>query len=369
MDNNYLFYIVGIAGSGKTAVCKDLVKGIDNSQAIQTSSRFKIFFKDRGFHSLKEIDSIPLKDRDILINKLHRTFVNDKRNNTFTFLDGHMLVLNSKTNKLINSMPSENRGISDGIIFLNTPTRLIAENIKMDNRTCKRRRDEVNIDRLNKRTEAEFQAAEDYCYKNNIEFGVLNNIFENDNFLSLGLDDVRYLNNYYVKADSKLRTLYKDQFDPKLSPSELRKYHFKIGELIVDPLIQKTGLTPERYQVLSIPRSGNIIANGFCNEFNGMILMCKEPSEIVKELDPNKPLIIIDSVIDTCSTVKKIINGIPSSFSKPIHMVCMAINIKALTVIESLESKVTFHCLGFSNKVKRPEGKSDMGARLYGTLN
>jgi adenylate kinase len=369
MDSNHLFYIIGIAGSGKTTVCKDLANDREGYKAIQTSSRFKKFFKELGSHNIDEIDSIPAKDRDKLINELHYSFIKDKRHNKFTFLDGHMLVLNTKTNKLINAMPSENKGITDGLIFLNTPTNVIADNIKNDNLTSKRRRDEVSIDTLNQRSEAEFQAAEEYCIKNTIGFGVLNNIPENGNFNRLCLDDVRYLNNYYLKADKKLRTLYKDQFDPGLLPSELRKHHFEIGQLIMEPFIKKAALSMDNYQVLSIPRSGNFIANGFCDDFNGMILMCKKPSGILKHLDHTKSLVIIDSVIDTCTTVENIINAIPSSFSEPIHVICMAINIKALSVIESLEGKVTFHCLGFSNKAKRPEGKSDMGARLYGTLN
>jgi len=78
-------------------------------------------------------------------------------------------------------------------------------------------------------------------------------------------------------------------------------------------------------------------------------------------------LVIIDSVIDTGNTVRNILDSIPNSYSQPIHIVCLAINIKALTMIEEFRERVSFHCLGFSNKANRPTGTLDMGARLYGT--
>ena len=91
------------------------------------------------------------------------------------------------------------------------------------------------------------------------------------------------------------------------------------------------------------------------------------PEDIIFDMDESKGLVIIDSVIDSGNTVRNIIKSLPASYQQPIHVVCLAINIKALEMIERYNGPVEFHCLGFSNKANRPMGTLDMGARLYGT--
>ncbi len=367
MDSNKLYYVVGLAGAGKTTICKQLAECIEGGVAPQTSGRFMDYIKEKGVEDPKTLDAISHEEREILINGLHHSFLKDKQKNSYTFLDGHMFVTNSKTGLRVNAMASENNYVSDGLIFLNTPCELIASNIDGDNKSGKRDRRECSVDVLNELAEAEFQGAEDYCLLNSIGFGVLNNTPVAGQFLEVGFDDVYYLNDYYLSTDSKLRQLYKDQFESELSPSCLRKKHYEIGTQLVAPFVEKTGLLPASYQVLSIPRSGNYIANGFCDDFNGRFLMSKDPVEVVHEMNMNEPLVIIDSVIDTGNTVRNILDSIPNSYSQPIHIVCLAINIKALTMIEEFRERVSFHCLGFSNKANRPTGTLDMGARLYGT--
>ena len=367
MDSNKLYYLVGLAGSGKTTICKQLAECIEGGVAPQTSGRFMDFIKEKGIENPKSLDAISHEKREALINGLHHSFLNDKQNNSYTFLDGHMFVTNSKTGLRVNAMASENNDISDGIVFLNTPTEIIASNIDSDNKSGKRSRRDYSIDVLNELAEAEFQGAEDYCLLNSIGFGVLNNIPTAGEFCEVGFDDVYYLNYYYLSTDLKLRKLYKDQFDSDLSPSCLRKQHYEIGVQLVKPFIEKTELDSADYQVLSIPRSGNYIANGFCDSFNGKFILSKNPDDVIYDLDETKPLVIIDSVIDTGNTIRNILEVLPSSYIQPIHIVCLAINIKALEMIESYKGSAEFHCLGFSNKANRPIGTLDMGARLYGT--
>lgn len=367
MDSNKLYYVVGLAGAGKTTICKQLAECIEGGVAPQTSGRFMDFIKEKGVENPKTLDAISHEERETLINGLHHSFLKDKQKNSYTFLDGHMFVTNSKTGLRVNAMASENNYVSDGLIFLNTPCELIASNIDVDNKSGKRDRSECSIDVLNELAEAEFLGTEDYCLVNSIGFGVLNNIPAAGEFCEVGFDDVYFLNDYYLSTDSKLRQLYMAQFDSDLSPSELRKQHYEIGAQLVEPFMEKTGLQPASYQVLSIPRSGNYIANGFCDEFDGRLIMSKDPTEVTHEINMNEPLVIIDSVIDTGNTVCNIIEALPSSYSQPIHVVCLAINIKALDMIESYKGVVEFHCLGFSNKANRPKGIFDMGARLYGS--
>jgi adenylate kinase len=367
MDSNKLYYVVGLAGAGKTTICKQLAACVNDGVAPQTSGRFMDFIKEQGIENPKALDSISHEDREALINGLHLSFLNDKQNNSYTFLDGHMFVTNSKTGLRVNAMASENNDISDGLIFLNTPNEIIASNIDSDNQSGKRKRDGVSIDVLNELAEAEFQGAEDYCLLNSIGFGVLNNSPIKGQFLEVGFDDVYYLNDYYLSTDLKLRQLYKAQFDSDLSSSSLRKRHYEIGAQLVAPFVEKTSIQPASYQVLSIPRSGNYIANGFCDDFEGRFIMSKMPEDVISDMDQSKALVIIDSVIDTGNTIRNILESLPSSYQQPIHVVCLAINIKALSMIEDFSERVEFHCLGFSNKANRPIGIQDMGARLYGT--
>ena len=369
MDSNKLYYVVGLAGAGKTTICKQLAECIEGGVAPQTSGRFMDFIKKNGVESPKSLDAITHEEREALINGLHYSFLNDKQNNSYTFLDGHMFVTNSKTGLRVNAMASENNDVSDGLIFLNTPNDIIASNIDSDNKSGKRSRRDCSIDVLNEFSESEFQGAEDYCLMNSIGFGLLNNIPSDGAFCEVCFDDVHYLNDYYLSTDSQLRELYKAQFEGNLSPSCLRKKHYEIGAQLVAPFIEKTGIQPASYQVLSIPRSGNYIANGFCDSFDGIFIMSKMPADVISDMDVSKALVIIDSVMDTGNTVRNILESLPDSYQQPIHVVCLAINIKALEMIEGYSGRVEFHCLGFSNKANRPKGIFDMGARLYGTPN
>jgi adenylate kinase len=367
MDSNKLYYLVGLAGAGKTTICKQLAECIEGGAAPQTSGRFMDYIKVKGIENSKVLDSISHEEREALINGLHYSFLNDKQNNSYTFLDGHMFVTSSKTGLRVNVMASDNKDVSDGLIFLNTPNEVIASNIDSDNQSGTRNRSECSIDVLNELAEEEFQGAEDYCLLNSIAFGVLNNISLAGQFFEVGFDDVSYLNDYYLSTNTKLRELYKAQFESDLSSSSLRKQHYELGSKLVEPLEKKVGADLSNFQVLSIPRSGNYIANGFCEDFNGRFIMSKEPAEVVCDMDESKGLVIIDSVIDSGNTVRNIIEALPSTYVQPIHVVCLAINIKALEMIESYKETVEFHCLGFSNKGHRPKGIFDMGARLYGT--
>jgi energy-coupling factor transporter ATP-binding protein EcfA2 len=367
MDKNKLYYLVGLAGSGKTTMCKQLADSVSGGVAIQVSGRFMALIKENGIKSPDILDSITTGVRENLINKLHHEFEVDKVGNAYTFLDGHMLVENRVSSQRVNAMATENNGISSGLIFLNTPSDFILNNIREDNVSGIRKRKRSSVTELRNIAEYEFQAAEDYCIKNEIEFGVLNNLQLSAGVSKLFDQDIRFLNDYYLSTDSELRKEYKEQFSSELKPSVLRKKHYNIGRMMLDYFLKKEDFEGKGYQVLAVPRSGACIAGGFTSNFNGKLLMSKVPSEVSSEIDISQPLIIIDSVIDSGSTICNIIKEIPYSYKQPIHVICLAINIKALDLIESFGNRVSFHCLGFSNKEVRPAGEMDMGARLFGT--
>ena len=367
MRNNKFYYLVGLEGAGKTTVSKQLANSVYGGITIKTSSRFIEFIKNEGIETLKDLDLMNDALREDLINKFHHSFIEDKKKSDILYLDGHMYVDNLTTGCRVNAMASDNKGVLNGIIYLNTPAEIIVNNVKNDNDYNVRCRKIKSIDTIKDLSEKEFQAAENYCLKNNIEFGLLNNTTISKKFIRKSTSDIIYLNKYYLPQSIALRNLYFKQFRSDISPSDLRKQHHKIGELLVNPFLEKTKLNKNDYQVISMDRSGNYITNGFINDFDGMFCTYKESFNSNVDIGDKKVLIIIDSVMDSGKTIKDIVNKISKLGTYDIHVICLAINVKSLSVIESLKGKVEFHCLGFSNKEDRPKGKGDMGARLYGT--
>ncbi|WP_140120422.1 hypothetical protein, partial [Vibrio parahaemolyticus] len=71
-------------------------------------------------------------------------------------------------------MATENRSVSDGLIFLNASSVQINKNITSDNINQTRYRNVKTTNKLKELSEIEFQEAEDYCLKNNLDFGLLN---------------------------------------------------------------------------------------------------------------------------------------------------------------------------------------------------
>lgn len=361
MDSK-LIYLVGLAGAGKTTVCKQLAKDI-GAKFIQTSTEFKFFIKERGFEGIKCFHSIPEEMREMEINLFHKKFKFHKKNSHFIFLDGHMYVENSSTGELIRSMASNNLGITTGIIFLNTNARIIYDNVENDNMYSVRKRKTISIDEIMKNSEKEFHAAESYCLKENIDFGVLdNNALEVKKYTN-----VIYLNKYFISSCDELRRKYLDQFDFGLSPSQLRKKHYEIGSILFDVFFKKYELDQQDFQIMGVPRSGNFITAGFVSSFDGNFISDDGSIRIEKDLDYEKKLIILDSVIDTGNKISDVIGRVSKKYNKKVYVICLSINVKSLALVKSLENKAEFLCLGFSNKELRPNGKRDMGARLYGT--
>ncbi|EJG0022355.1 phosphoribosyltransferase [Vibrio parahaemolyticus] len=267
----------------------------------------------------------------------------------------------------IKAMATENRSVSDGLIFLNTSSFQINKNITNDNINQTRCRNVKKINKLKELSEIEFQAAEDYCLKNKLDFGFLNATDNNGEFASKRFSDITFLNHYLLPQNEELRDKYKDQFDFGLKPSCLRERHLDIGRLIEHSFHTKIDISKDNYQVISMDRSGNFIANGFVHNFDGQYSTYHQGCSAIDLVSMDKDLIIIDSVIDTGATIEDIVGRFPSNYNKQIHVICLCINIKSLPKLQALSNKVTFHCLGFSNKEDRPTGKKDMGARLYGT--
>ncbi len=365
MRNNQLYYVVGVSGSGKTMACRQFSGEVNDGVAIQVSGRFKIYMKHCGIEEVADLDSLSVDKREKLISDFHQTFIQDKRNHSFCFLDGHMQVENAKTGKYVNAMAADSNGITTGIIFLNTLGQLVADNIKIDNCNSERIRANLSLEKIKQLAEKEFLEAENYSLKHKIQFGYLNNLNRLTKSEKLKYADVKFLNQYFLKQSSSLRHLYVGQFDSEISPSKLRKLHYDIGEEMLLPFKEKTHLCQSDYQIISVPRSGNYIANGFASSFNGNLMTGIRLKQFEDELLLSKPVVIVDSVIDSGVTVCNLIDDL-SKFCLPIHVVCLSINIKSINRIEKY-SNVQFHCLGFSNKEQRPLGKLDMGARLYGT--
>lgn len=365
---NKLYFVVGLEGSGKTTATKFLADSVYGGVSVQTSSRLFSFLEKENT-SIKEINSLPTKQREEIINKFHYQLYNDKETKAYSFFDGHMYIDNIEKGIRIYAMATENRSISDGLIFLNTSSSQINKNIINDNTNKTRYRNVKTTNKIKELSEVEFQAAEDYCLKNNLEFGFLNSTDKNGEFASKRFSDVTFLNHYLLPQNEELREKYKAQFDFDLKPSKLRESHLNIGRLIERSFHMKVDINKDNYQVISMDRSGNFIANGFVHNFDGQYSTYHQGCSCIDLVSMNKDVIIIDSVIDTGTTIENIVERLPSNYNKQVHVVCLCINIKSLPKLQSLRNKVTFHCLGFSNKEERPTGKKDMGARLYGTNN
>ncbi|HHG3476150.1 phosphoribosyltransferase [Vibrio parahaemolyticus] len=366
--NNKLYFVVGLEGSGKTTATKFLADSVEGGVAVQTSSRLFSFLEQENT-SIKEINSLSTQKREEIINKFHYQLYNDKEINTYSFFDGHMFVDNIEKGIRIHAMATENRSVSDGLIFLNASSVQINKNITSDNINQTRYRNVKTTNKLKELSEIEFQEAEDYCLKNNLDFGLLNATDKNGEFASKRFSDITFLNHYLLPQSEELREKYKAQFDFDLKPSNLRERHLNIGRLIERSFHTKVDINKNNYQVISMDRSGNFIANGFVHNFDGQYSTYHQGCSGIDLVSMDKDVIIIDSVIDTGTTIEDIVGRFPSNYNKQIHVVCLCINIKSLPKLQGLSDKVTFHCLGFSNKEERPTGKKDMGARLYGTNN
>ncbi|EHH2452379.1 phosphoribosyltransferase [Vibrio parahaemolyticus] len=364
--NNKLYFVVGLEGSGKTTATKLLADSVEGGVAVQTSSRL-ISFLEKENTSIKEINTLSTQQREEIINRFHYQLYYDKEINIFSFFDGHMFVDNIEKGIRIKAMATENRSVSDGLIFLNASSFQINKNITNDNINQIRCRNVKKINKLKELSEIEFQAAEDYCLKNKLDFGFLNSTDNNGEFASKRFSDITFLNHYLLPQNEELRDKYKDQFDFGLKPSCLRERHLDIGRLIEHSFHTKIDISKDNYQVISMDRSGNFIANGFVHNFDGQYSTYHQGCSAIDLVSMDKDLIIIDSVIDTGATIEDIVGRFPSNYNKQIHVICLCINIKSLPKLQALSNKVTFHCLGFSNKEDRPTGKKDMGARLYGT--
>lgn len=366
--NNKLYFVVGLEGSGKTTATKLLADSVEGGVAVQTSSRLFAFLDSEGL-SLKEINNLPIEQREDIINKFHYQLYYDKEINKFSFFDGHMYVDNLEQGIRISAMANENRSVSDGLIFLNASSVQINKNITNDNLAQTRFRDLKSRNNLKELSEIEFQAAEDYCLKNKLQFAFLNSTHENGEFTSKRFSDVTFLNNYFLPQNEELRSKYQDQFDFDLKPSVLRERHLEIGRLIEESFHSKIDIGKSNYQVISMDRSGNFIANGFVHNFDGQYSTYHQVSSSIDLVSMDQDVVIIDSVIDTGATIEDIVGRLPNNYNKQIHVICLCINIKSIPKLQTLSNRVTFHCLGFSNKEDRPTGKKDMGARLYGTSN
>ncbi|TCS43106.1 AAA family ATPase [Reinekea marinisedimentorum] len=365
MTSNKFYYVVGIAGSGKTTACQQLADAEPNAQAFSSSSKLAEYLPKAGLNSWSEFNALDTETRDKVINKLHLSFAKDKACYSTSFADAHMAVENPVKNEWCNAMPTEHAGITDGVIFLQTPPALIASNIHKDNVHNKRNRQAKDLSELTQLQEREFAQAEDYCLKNKLPLGVIQNSLNN----TATIKDIRFLNKHYLPQTKRLRELYKKQFNFDVTGPELRRMHLEIGQLMYHAFMSKAGHLPDSYQVLAIPRSGNMLAVGFTDTFNGPFLWNERNSSEIQGLT-SQNLIIIDSVIDTGKTITDTINKLPEGlygFRGHIHIVCLAINIKALKIIEALSPNIHIHCLGFSNKEDRPKGQKDMGARLFCT--
>ena len=365
MQSNELYYLVGLAGSGKTTVCKQLAESVDQGSAIQASGAFKNFLMSKGVDGFSFLNKLTDNDRQMLVDAFHLSLEKIKSEVPYTFLDAHMLVENSTTKALVCAMTSKNEGVAAGVIYLNTPCDQIYEYVQHDNDSIKRLRNTKSIEELKCLAENEFIAAESFCLSNNIKFGILNNL----NCSEGRFQDVMFLNKYILTADSDIRADYLEQFNPDILPSKLRKIHYQIGDSLRIHFLKKTGVLLSECQVIAVPRSGNKLADGFVSEFDGSIMVEPSKDRIDEYLEKDKGLVIIDSVIDSGATIKNILDSLPDDYTQTIHVICLAINIKALGLLSSVKEQVSFHCIGFSNKEDRPKGKEDMGARLYGTEN
>lgn len=359
MTQGSIFYLVGIHGSGKSRVCGYLAEAGASYAHVKTSECLLKFIQANGIPDYKHFNNLDTYDRDILVSDFHESLRAYKSMFEISFLDGHILFPDSQGGYL-HAMPDANNGVANGLVYVHCLSGVVISNIGRDNDREARKRPDYTVDALQAWAENEFVSAESHAIKNNIDFGV---IF-NDGYSLASFGDIAWLNKYYISSSARLRTLYLEQFNSILKPSELRAMHYRLGLIMREGFEHKTGIDVSVCSGVIVPRSGRFLGYGF---FSGT-------DEVLIEFgggDYNecigKTVVVIDSVVDAGSTASEVIKALLSAGVTNIHFVCAAINIKSLDVISSFPDTVSFHCIGFSNKEVRPVGQGDMGARLYGT--
>ena len=68
MNNQYILLLSGMTGGGKTTATKLLANSVEGGVAVQTSSRLFAFLDSEGL-SLKEINNLPIEQREIKLRK------------------------------------------------------------------------------------------------------------------------------------------------------------------------------------------------------------------------------------------------------------------------------------------------------------
>lgn len=139
--------------------------------------------------------------------------------------------------------------------------------------------------------------------------------------------------------------------------------------------------------VIGVERSGRYLAEGAINAGNIPLLSAYQiPINIKKKPEietlsnsheffiPHLPhnlstIVIFDSVIHSGDTIQKVINVLSNPKSCRIHVFCTEINEIAVTRLEHLREKASFHCIRMSSQQFRPLPNKDMGAKLFGTAS
>jgi len=175
-----------------------------------------------------------------------------------------------------------------------------------------------------------------------------------------------------------------------LTPGQLSKVHVKLGELISYKILQTINLedieiqhvqgirkgigiaSSENILLIAQMRSGLFVSEGIKEIFDGrcifeMIETENDLPEIMQKYGPEYNIIVVDSVINTGKTMKKILDHLVQKGYKRIFAVSLVINSNAVKLFEDYKD-VELFVARTSDNFYKGEGNTDTGNRLFGNL-
>ncbi len=171
-----------------------------------------------------------------------------------------------------------------------------------------------------------------------------------------------------------------------LSTVELSEIHKKLGELLSYKLLEEFQIKEieidhvqgkkigygidenETFLIIVLMRGGLYVAEGFKNIFDGqysfeMINSSNEIERIKKEYDINNTnIIIIDSVINTGNSIRKIVDLFPND--KKLYIVSLVMQEKSQEKFKDYKNLI-FYIARLSSNFYIGKGNIDTGNRLF----
>lgn len=206
--------------------------------------------------------------------------------------------------------------------------------------------------------------------------------------LILGMQNIRKHSFLTTVSKPSIVSSYLKSRTHNANREDLISAHKQIGKLFMQHMLETdSDFTLSKTVAIGVERSGRYLAEGAISADNIPLLSAYPvPPSINRETEMVKPasshefviphlphdlntIVIFDSVIHSGDTIQKVIDALPSHKDRKVHVFCTEINEAAVSKIESLREKASFHCIRMSSRQFRPLPNKDMGARLFGTAS